>query len=432
MEIPEWLRYECTGCGMCCRRGLNIWCPLPDRIRLGDFEWAKKYPQLKGHKLFLPYGPNYRFALDEKGACLFLTDENKCIQHSELGFDAKTLTCKMFPYNLLHSNGKVYVSLLFSCPAVIDGIGPKVSEQTPTLKKLLKEMDGYFPVPPLTEETALTSRRPVTFRNLELLEAKLIAALSEPELPLVRKILRAASLLDRLEETCEESVSKDEFANTLEHYDGKCRDEARNCGLKHIPLGMFERLFLRMMQGACSSVALSGLTSKSFIRRQSARLRRFFLAMRYMYGSGEIPAQKSDWEMLMGAESPARDSVSFRLAREVSALHLPDESEELIARYLKTKFGGRTYFGREGWGLAVIPGARVVLSLASIVVWHAKVRAALDNRNEVAHKDIREAVLLTEHTFGHASSLHTGFVVKSISIANRAGWPQKAALHTML
>ncbi len=435
LEIAPWLRYTCTGCGLCCRRGFNIWCPLPDRIRLGEVDWGAKYPRLQGLQLFIPQRENYRLAVADNGQCHFLDQDNHCIMHAELGFHNKVLTCKMFPYTLVHSFGRVHVGLLHSCPAVVDQTGQPVTAQTHLLGKLLEEMDRLFPPPPFNEETAFDLDRPITFRNLRFLEESLISALHDEQLPLVRRIIYAGGLLDRLDDSPADQLGPKSFHETLCHHRQKARDDAINCGLKHRELTLFERVFLRQLQGLCSTLAQSGLLASSFSKRQAARLRRLGLALRYMRGTGHLPFSVDDWSRIAGPadeDSPLRTALSFDEVRKVECFHLAAESEALISRYLSTRIAGRTYFGKEGWGLAVLPGARAILAIAALVMWHAKVRACAAGRNATGHEDIRDAVLIVEHTFGHMSVLNTSFAERALHVVNRTGWPQRALLFTML
>ncbi len=416
-EIADWLRYSCIGCGACCRRGYDIWCPPKDYPRLSEIDWAGKYPQLRNKRLFMPQSHGYRFNLDETGACLFLDKDNRCLMHGAIGFDRKVLTCKMYPFNLVHSFGRVHVGLLFSCPAVVDRVGDPVRAQTGLLNKLLAEMDELFAPPEFAEETSLDGWRNISFRNLRFLEEALCMALADESLTFLRRLLWAAQILDRIDESTDEQLHAKNFHNTLQHHRDRARDEAENCGIARPEISRFERLLLRQFQGFSTSLAERGLTSSSFMTRTRARLRRAGLALRYLYGGGKVPGV---------------DNIDFASARKVRCLHLPENSRELLSRYLRTRFMARMYFGSEGWGLPVLQGARMILTLPAVVLWHAKVLAAVEGADEVAHEHVRAAVLLVDNAFGHMAGLRTGSSRRALELVSRAGWPQKAVLDTMV
>ena len=416
-EIAPWLRYDCIGCGDCCRRGFNIWCPAGDYPRLAAVDWAGRFPELAGKRLFLPQARGYRFNLDESGACLFLDGENRCRMHAALGFERKVLTCKMYPFNLVHSCGRVYVGLLFSCPAVVDGRGRPVAAQTGLQERLLAEMDGLFGRPRYSDTVALDGRREVTCRNLRFLEQALLEAL-EADLPLLRRLLWAADMLDRLERTGDADLEPGGFLPTMQHHRDRARENAENRGLSRPRLGFFERLLLREFQGFSTSLAERGLTSASAGVRARARLKRAGLALRYFYGRGAIPAPEGE--------------TGFAAARAVECFHLPAASEELLSRYLRTRIAARMYFGSEGWGLPVLQGARLVRTRPAAVLWHAKVAAAAAGKQAVEHVHVRRALLLVDNAFGHMAGLHTGFSRRALSLVSRPGWTQKALLATVL
>jgi hypothetical protein len=286
------------------------------------------------------------------------------------------------------------------------------------LRDLLEEMDELFPPPPVEEETAFDLFRKIAFRELRFLEEALLEILAEDSLPLYRRILWAGGLLDRLEDAEEAHLEPRMFHQTLAIHKDRARDLAENSGIARPVLGLFERTLLRQLQGMCSSLAEKGLTSGSFFVRSAARLRRVSLAYRYVRGAGAIPAETG--------------AASFAEVVAMRALHLPPESEALIARYLRTRIAARGYFGREAWGLAVIPGARAVLSLAALVLWHAKVGAVVAGRKEILHEDVRQGVLLVDHSIGHMTNLHSGPARRALQVILRRSWPQRALLHTIV
>jgi hypothetical protein len=245
-------------------------------------------------------------------------------------------------------------------------------------------------------------------------------------------------LLDRLEDIADEAIADDLFAETLDFLRQKAKDDAAHCGLVKPKIGIFEGILLRQMQGVCSGLASSGLAASNFSVRQKSRLKRIGVAFRYMYGRGNLPSQREEWQLIAGTSPTGDDGevrtnkVTFMDAAKIAAFRLPSESEKLLVRYLKTRIAGRTYFGTEGWGLPVLQGMRSLLALAAIVIWHAKAHAAACGSPEVRHLDIRNAVLLVEHTFGHLSTLNVGMSHKALQVVNRSGWPQKILLASIL
>ena len=150
------------------------------------------------------------------------------------------------------------------------------------------------------------------------------------------------------------------------------------------------------------------------MRRQNARLKRIGLSMRYLRGSGIV-----------------EQNVTFADVWKVDAVHLPPAAEALIMRYLRTRIASRSYFGSECWGLPVLHGARSILSLAAHIVWHARVAAACEQRTEILLTDVKTAVMLVDHSYGHMGNLSILPIRHALQIVNRPHWPQNALAYVM-
>lgn len=60
------------------------------------------------------------------GACGFLTDDNRCRIHEELGGSHKPLTCRVFPYQFHPAPDAVIVTTSFGCPTVAANDGAPI------------------------------------------------------------------------------------------------------------------------------------------------------------------------------------------------------------------------------------------------------------------------------------------------------------------
>src|SRR5688572_1109911 len=103
-------RFSCRQCGRCCRG----W-----EIAVTEAE-VEGYRRAKVERLFVdpaqpageavdPFEPLgepglFRIRKRDDGACGFLSPENRCRIHEELGAEKKPLTCRMFPF-AVHPGG---------------------------------------------------------------------------------------------------------------------------------------------------------------------------------------------------------------------------------------------------------------------------------------------------------------------------------------
>ena len=81
------------------------------------------------------------------GACGFLSDDNRCRIHEELGALKKPLTCRLFPYAFHPAADGVVVTASFGCPTVIANQGPLIGdgESLGTIESLRKEWFAVHP-----------------------------------------------------------------------------------------------------------------------------------------------------------------------------------------------------------------------------------------------------------------------------------------------
>lgn len=417
--VPDWLRFSCTGCGLCCRRGWVIHVGCADRERLLAQNWVDLHPHLAERELIVRCGRASRFAVDEAGCCAFLDEESRCLIHSDLGYEQKVLACQVYPYCFTLTGGQVRVGLHFSCPAVVDMKGPPLGQQLPLLRRLWRETRDEMGLEDTgAEGTAFDHERGLTWERLSLLESRWDEILSAEEMPLLRRVLALGVFVDQLEDRYEEGASEDAFAETVAFAERRAWDEGTHCGLQRGNLGLMERLMLRLLVGLASEMAVPGLLSPSFVRRQMARTRRLGLAMRFFFGHGSLG---------VGDVRATMD-----VAKSVKCYPLAPDVEEALARYLRTRLASRTYFGREGWGLDVLHGTRLLLSLYAVCVVLARLVGGARGADVLAREDMATALMLCDHTYGHMATFQLGPVRRVMRVVHRSGWVQRAALYAAL
>jgi hypothetical protein len=72
------------------------------------------------------------------GSCVFLSDDRRCIIHSELGGDAKPHPCRLFPYQVIATPDGVAVSISPECRGFVEARnGKALADQEPELRELL-------------------------------------------------------------------------------------------------------------------------------------------------------------------------------------------------------------------------------------------------------------------------------------------------------
>jgi Fe-S-cluster containining protein len=166
--------FSCTDCGKCCT--------IPWRIKV-DTQKADLIRETNIYKRLA--GGGYQplkvmddeFELDraEDGRCFFLQNE-LCGIHSEKGAAAKPSVCQLYPFSLVATPDGYFVSLAFTCPAVMSGLGVPVQSYAESLQKTVLESPHFFPPDLVPGETVtLTSELTTSWTEYLEFETKLLS-----------------------------------------------------------------------------------------------------------------------------------------------------------------------------------------------------------------------------------------------------------------
>ena len=202
-------RFTCRQCARCCRRGWDIALTAGEveayrRAKAGRF-YREREDAPEGTDLDpfepIPGHPAYqRIRKRADGACGFLSPQNRCRIHEELGGAQKPLTCRLFPFRFHPGEAATVVTASFSCPTVARSDGALVSAQERDLVPLAKAWLREHPETPRGVE--LVSGVPVSSETAEALRSVLLRILDRPgpsgEPDIASSAARMAALLDDL------------------------------------------------------------------------------------------------------------------------------------------------------------------------------------------------------------------------------------------
>ncbi|MFV1968241.1 MAG: YkgJ family cysteine cluster protein [Pirellulaceae bacterium] len=142
--LPILERWDCTGCGLCCRGNMV---PLDDDDlrKLREQDWDN-HPDFLGVRTKVRQGlrgKSYRLAQRGDGTCVFLMEDGLCRIHKEFGLEAKPLVCQMYPLQLIPLQNNAVLTLRRSCPTAAADRGKllktyrNAAEHLGTRRKLL-------------------------------------------------------------------------------------------------------------------------------------------------------------------------------------------------------------------------------------------------------------------------------------------------------
>jgi Fe-S-cluster containining protein len=143
---------------------------------------------------------HYRIRKRADGACGFLSGDNRCRIHEELGGEAKPLACRVFPFRFHQVEGQPLVTTSASCPTIVKNEGAPLAAQAKEIAALRSEWARAFP------ETGgpllFTRGRPIAPETLAAIKAALKRMLDPPAAggpaDLARGLARMARWLEDL------------------------------------------------------------------------------------------------------------------------------------------------------------------------------------------------------------------------------------------
>ncbi len=195
--------FTCQSCGECCRRAFDIVVTEAEQRRYeasGAARWFREMARAEPGAASPPFEPAgaglRRIRKRPDGVCGFLSPENRCRIHEELGGQAKPLTCQIFPFSFEADSGSTRVATSFCCPTVVRNEGKSLGAQQ-------KEIDGLVR---RWRKASNPPDRPLEWvrgvpLDPELLESvrwilRRVLDLHEPTFSLRRNVRRVALLLE--------------------------------------------------------------------------------------------------------------------------------------------------------------------------------------------------------------------------------------------
>lgn len=193
-------QFSCNQCGKCC---ITPWRVKVDPDRAERLSRAEATAEVlrAGYQPLRLVEDRIEVGRRQDGSCVFLTAEG-CSVHRESGPFAKPSVCQLYPLSVVNSPDGYYLSLVFSCPSVVQGGGRDLSAQLDDMRETLERSEFYDGQRVDRTEVALTERRAMSWREWCRLEPTVSAILEEFG-PVKGGVRLVASLMSyiRLEET---------------------------------------------------------------------------------------------------------------------------------------------------------------------------------------------------------------------------------------
>jgi lysine-N-methylase len=362
-NLPVLQNWDCHTCGTCCKEYV-VTLSNEERRKIEAQNWDGD-PVVGNRPLFKKSGPWWkrRYALNHRsdGSCVFLSDAGRCRIHEKLGYEAKPLPCRLFPFVLIPAGDHWRVGMRFACPSAADNKGRHVKEHEPLLRKFTDELARREGLDARAEERAnappkLQSRQRIEWSDLNRINLAVLSVLQNQEDRLERRIRKCLAFVELCRQAHFDQLSGkrlNEFLRILATaIDAEVPTDARAVpGPNWIGRILFRQavaIFTRKDHGPERGIAHKG------------RLALLNAAWRFALGKGAVPR--------LHRRIP---ETTFEKIEDTT-LDLVPEAEEILERYYTVKVESLQFFGPPNFRVPYWEGLEMLVATFPILLWVAR------------------------------------------------------------
>lgn len=313
------------------------------------------------------------------GRCIFLDAEKKCRIHAQFGFEAKPLTCRLYPLDVrTWSDGSVSASLRCDCPAAACGQGTPLGQCGKQISAFAGELEGRRKTATADYSDVLA---PEVVRLHEIADAY-ERILMERSVPLNVRFYAAACLVHfhskpgnsddilEAEEFGEDAFSF--FRRSVDHLSACLADPPK---LRRDALVAFRFLFWNFLRAD---------ESASFL----LRLRGTFDSLRFILGGGTLKRTSAGYDV----NAKGVFAAMRRCTPEPGAF-------EPYLRFLRGRLASLHFCGTPSHGLTFEEGMLYLLASYPVIRALASLSALSHGRLQFSADDMMRAVMRLDHGF---------------------------------
>lgn len=391
-NLPVVQNWDCHVCGDCCKQYI-VSITAEERQKIEAHSWAGD-EVVAGMPIFRRKGSwwSRQVQLNHRpdGSCVFLSQQGRCRIHEVLGYDAKPLPCRLFPFVMVPVGDHWRVGMRFACPSTAANKGRNIQVHLPALRQFA--------------QTLIAREKLEKLPGLEQRPPPLRAGQRVPWSDLLRFVRVLVELVGNEEDRLELRLRKCVAMAQL------CR-QARYGRITGGRLEEFLRLVVATVDAETpidpAQIPAPGWVGRLLFRQAAAlftrkdhgpdrglaakgRLALLWAAWRYVRGSGAVPRMHAKM-------TPA----TFE---EIEATHteLTPEAEKILERYYAIKIESMQFCGAANMGLPFWEGLEVLCLTLPIVLWTMRALKGLSREDACCL-----ALTIVDDHFGYNRVLKT-------------------------
>lgn len=353
-------KWSCHSCGDCCKTLVGHLTDA-ERARLDEQGWTREL----GVSAYVRIPRGWALNKRADGACVFLTDDNRCRIHAKFGEESKPLACRIFPFSVRRVSNGWQASLRFDCPSVTSAVGAPLDQHRWSVGTLAAQIEQSSP--PRPERIQLKRGRPASDREADALLARFERWLVHGREAMGTRLVGAARFLALLDQARLGKVREERFVELVDLLVQALPGEAAQpiaspsprqlAMLRQFAFAHLEHVTLDELRGG-----VAGRFRKRWQQLQKAKL--------FLHGAGLVP----DLLGISGTASFAEvDAV-------VPAAGDREKVDDLLRRYLAARIEGRTTFAAGYYGWSMVAGLTACMLSVAVAGWIARLRAAASGR----------------------------------------------------
>ncbi len=366
---------------------------------------ADRIPE--GQPLFVKMGgwlkkPWYRLAHQPDGACVFLDERGLCRIHGKFGEPAKPLACRIYPYAFHPAGGQVTVSLRFSCPSVVKNLGRPVTQQRGEIRDLARQI-----VPKNITSAAPPEVKPGTrlsWKDVLRITSALDETFAADDAQFLQRLLQSLFWMGLVEQSKFDVIQGERLGEFLDII-----REAAAAEVSETDTAPSEPTSLGQMQFRLLAGQYARKDTYAADRSMSARMHLLRTAWRLTRGTGKLPPIQACFR-----EVPFSEIEQFHSP-------LPDDADELFARYFRVKIQGMHFCGRAYYGVPMVEGFDSLALVYPVVLWIARWLALSAGHDQLTTDDIVQALTIADHNHGYTPAGGTWTFRSRVRTLSRLG-----------
>lgn len=212
-------RFACSQCGRCCHRfHVVVSTAEVDGYRTRNVAaWFRDTSGAEGDggDPFEPFPGQagfHRIRQRADGACGFLSPDNRCRIHEEIGAARKPLTCRVFPYSFHAAADSVVVTTSFGCPTIVANQGQPIATGASLIAIEALRKEWFAGRSPSPAPLQLVTGRTMNTRSGRVVRDGLLAMLKRDSADIRDNLTRIANTVDDLTRSRVLALSDADFA----------------------------------------------------------------------------------------------------------------------------------------------------------------------------------------------------------------------------